>query len=92
MKKRSEVEIHIPGVSRHTKVSELTVQQFVQLLVQTSDSLRAARSTPNPEELKKMIETIRNFNTAVARDTEEDIYKQLPELVRKMSKDFRERL
>jgi hypothetical protein len=87
MANRSEFEIDVPGVSPHTKLSDLTVKQFVQLLIQTSNQLRAARSTPEPETLKKIFQTIRKFNSEMTQGTEEQIFEQLPELMRRLSKD-----
>lgn len=58
MKSNNGIEIDIPDVTPETKVSDLTVPQLVNLLVQVSEQLYAPRTGCSPDLTGKFIEQI----------------------------------
>jgi hypothetical protein len=59
---RIELEVEIPGIRPESRISDLTVEQFVQLLVQVSGQLRAharARAT-DPDVIETIANTIQD--------------------------------
>ena len=58
-KARSRIKVNIPGVTPGMQIGDLTVAQFVELIVQVSDELVAARLAQNPVIAKKALAQIR---------------------------------
>ena len=74
--------IDIPGVKPKTRLADLTVEQFVELLVQVGPQLRRM---PSDEELRRTMTAIREFNADARKSTSDDIYDRIPDLINKLT-------
>lgn len=61
------IAIDITGVRANSKVADLTVGQFVELLVQVSQQLTAHRLKISPKQLQSMISNIRQVQHLARR-------------------------
>ena len=86
-----KIRIHIPHVTRATKVSELTVGQLIELLVQINPQLPVERKMPSPKVLREGFKEVRDLITKqkgdpgiqkLVRQMQQGILESMPDLVR----------
>ena len=78
--------IDIPNVTDATKVSDLTVGQLVELLVQVNPQLPLDKRMPAPEALQAAFTQVRDLITGQSADT------GLQQLVRQMQQGILEKM
>lgn len=87
----SRVSISIPSVTDATKVSDLTVGQLVELLVQINPQLPLDKRMPAPEALQAAFTQVRDLITGQSADTgiqqfvrqmQQGIAEKLPDLIK----------
>lgn len=87
------IEVDVPGVLPETKLSELTVRQFVEVLIQVSQQLMMARIRGNPDVTGPAMDEIRSILSQrsgerrshiseIVRETQSAILDRMPELLR----------
>lgn len=82
----SRISISIPNVTDATKVSDLTVGQLVELLVQVNPQLPLDKRMPAPEALQAAFTQVRDLITGQSADT------GLQQLVRQMQQGILEKM
>lgn len=88
---KDELDIDIEGVTAHTKLGDLTVKQYVELLKHIVTTVPAMRRTPAPEEMREAIEQVRKVITEqkqgqpyyeIVKQTQEAILGHVPSTVK----------
>lgn len=87
----SRINISIPNVTNATKVSDLTVGQLVELLVQVNPQLPLDKRMPAPEALQAAFTQVRDLITGQSADTgiqqfvrqmQQAILEKMPDLIK----------
>lgn len=86
-----DIEIDVPGVTRETRLSDLTVEQFVEVLAAVLQQTARPRAV-DPREIERVVEQIRKATEAPkgkptalqksVRDAQSAIVAHMPDIAR----------
>jgi hypothetical protein len=79
-----DVRVDVKGVTPQTRVSELTVEQLVDVLVQVHQQLSVRRRMPDPKVITDTIEQIRQLiesPDSAFRETQAAILREAPRIM-----------
>jgi hypothetical protein len=89
-----DLQVNIPGVTSKTRIADLTVEQYLELVSQTSVQLFAFRPRPDPQQLAQAVQQVRDVivqqqgNPTLGeaiRATQQSILGQFPNIVQPAS-------
>ena len=91
----AEIRIDIPGVTPSTKLADLTVEQFVQLVVQVGQHVQRPRTRGDRRKAETVRRLIRilgsdNENVVAIRSSLSEAAKRLPQIMRDLAKEVGE--